>query len=83
MQLNRIYNEDCLEGMKQMPDNSIDLVVTDPPYKMNHSTGGCTNIGMKNKWQGNIKAGNSIVVNVLEAILGNLLVEERSDWLDK
>lgn len=28
------------------------------------------------------QAGNSIVVNVLEAILGNLLVEERSSWLD-
>lgn len=28
------------------------------------------------------QAGNSIVVNVLEAILGNLLKEERSDWLD-
>ena len=23
---------DCLEGMKQMPDNSIDLTVTSPPY---------------------------------------------------
>ena len=29
------------------------------------------------------QAGNSIVVNVLEAILGNLLVQERSDWLDE
>lgn len=28
------------------------------------------------------QAGNSIVVNVLEAILGNLLEEERSNWLD-
>ena len=28
------------------------------------------------------QAGNSIVVNVLEAILGNLLVAERSEWLD-
>ena len=28
------------------------------------------------------QAVNSIVVNVLEAILGNLLKEERSDWLD-
>ena len=28
------------------------------------------------------QAGNSIVVNVLEAILGNLLEVERSDWLD-
>lgn len=28
------------------------------------------------------QAGNSIVVNVLEAILGNLLEEGRSNWLD-
>lgn len=27
-----IYNEDCLTGMKKIPDNSIDLVVTSPPY---------------------------------------------------
>ena len=52
---------DCLELMKEIPDKSIDLVVTDPPYKMNHSTGGCTNIGMRNKWQGNIKAGNTVM----------------------
>lgn len=52
---------DCLELLKKVKDNSIDLIVTDPPYKMNHSTGGCTNIGMKNKWQGNIKAGNSVM----------------------
>ena len=30
--IDKIYNMDCLEGMKQIPDNSIDLVVTDPPY---------------------------------------------------
>jgi len=23
---------DCIEGMKQIPDKSIDLVLTDPPY---------------------------------------------------
>lgn len=32
LQLNTIYNEDCLETMKRMPDNYIDLVLTDPPY---------------------------------------------------
>jgi len=47
--------------MKLIPDCSIDLVVTDPPYKMNHSTGGCTSIGFKEKWQGNIKAGNTVM----------------------
>lgn len=25
---------DCLELMKNIPDNSIDLIVTDPPYRV-------------------------------------------------
>jgi DNA modification methylase len=32
IELNRIYNEDCLELMKDIPDESIDLTVTSPPY---------------------------------------------------
>lgn len=32
MELNKIYNEDCLEGMKRIPDNSIDCILTDSPY---------------------------------------------------
>ena len=28
----RLYNGDCLDILKSIPDNSIDLVVTDPPY---------------------------------------------------
>ena len=39
MELNKIYNEDCLEGMERIPDNSIDLIVTDPPYLINYKTG--------------------------------------------
>lgn len=29
LELNKIYNKDCLEGMKKTPDNSIDLIVTE------------------------------------------------------
>lgn len=32
MELNKIYNIDCVEGMKQLDSCSIDLVVTSPPY---------------------------------------------------
>lgn len=32
MELNKIYNEDCLVTMGKMPDNYIDLTVTSPPY---------------------------------------------------
>lgn len=33
MELNQIFNEDCIEGMKRIPDASIDVILTDPPYK--------------------------------------------------
>lgn len=33
IELDKIYNEDCLEGMKRMPDGCVDLIVTDPPYE--------------------------------------------------
>lgn len=32
IELNKIYNKDCIIGMKQIPDNSIDLIATDVPY---------------------------------------------------
>ena len=32
IELDKIYNEDCLETLKKMDDNSIDLIITSPPY---------------------------------------------------
>ncbi|KZE65021.1 hypothetical protein AV545_03625 [Paenibacillus jamilae] len=32
LELNRIYQRDTLEGLKMVPDNSIDLIIADPPY---------------------------------------------------
>uniref|UniRef100_A0A6M3JEY4 Putative methyltransferase n=1 Tax=viral metagenome TaxID=1070528 RepID=A0A6M3JEY4_9ZZZZ len=32
MELNKIYNEDCFETFNHIPDKSVDLVLTDPPY---------------------------------------------------
>ena len=32
MEINKIYNMNCLEGLRQMEDESIDLMVTSPPY---------------------------------------------------
>ncbi|RKW17558.1 MAG: site-specific DNA-methyltransferase [Capnocytophaga sp.] len=33
--INRIYNENCLDTLKRIPDNFINLVITSPPYNMN------------------------------------------------
>jgi len=35
VKLNKIYNMDCLEGLKRLEDESVDLIVTDPPYNIN------------------------------------------------
>ena len=33
--LNRIFNESCLDTMKRIPDDFVDVVITSPPYNMN------------------------------------------------
>lgn len=40
MELDIIYNQDCFDGLLDIPDNSIDLVVTDPPYEFGNGVGG-------------------------------------------
>lgn len=30
----KLYNQDCLTAMQQIAENSIDLIVTDPPYNL-------------------------------------------------
>lgn len=41
MEINKIYNENCLDTMRRMPDNFLDLTITSPPYNLGeiHSTG--------------------------------------------
>jgi len=35
VELNKIYNEDCLSTLKKMEKDSVDMVITSPPYNMN------------------------------------------------
>lgn len=34
MEINKIYNEDCLVTMSKMPNDFIDLTITSPPYNL-------------------------------------------------
>lgn len=36
IELNRIYQRDCIEGMRMIPDGSVDLIIADPPYGMKY-----------------------------------------------
>ena len=31
VELNKVYNMDCIEYMKTLPDESVDLIIADPP----------------------------------------------------
>lgn len=42
IEINNIYNMDCLKGLKLMKDNSVDITITSPPY----------NIGKKSQGKG-------------------------------
>lgn len=69
--MNNIQQGDCLELMKEIPDESVDLIVTDPPYKI--IKGGCTNKAVRLKGANieNLKNGNIFSENKINF----------SDWL--
>ena len=35
IEINNIYNMNCIDGMKSIPDKKIDLIITDPPFAIN------------------------------------------------
>lgn len=62
-----LYNGDCLKVLKDIPDNSIDLIVTDPPYLISATNGGGTinnvkklNKSLKDLTDSNITKGYDI-----------------------
>lgn len=68
MELNKIYNVDVLIGLKQLPDESVDLIITSPPYNKNGLNGSIKQT--KNcKWTKSIDyGGNSDVDNLPERL---------------
>ena len=48
--LGRVHQGDCIELMAQMPAESIDLIVTSPPYNIKNSTGNGLKNGSGGKW---------------------------------
>lgn len=53
MEINKIYNMDCLEGMAQIPAGSVDLILCDPPFGTVKGLGSSTELrafGEKCEW---------------------------------
>ncbi len=53
LEINKIYNEDCLIGMQKIKDNSIDMILCDLPY-------GVT----QNKWDSLIPLNDFIIIKI-------------------
>ena len=49
--INKIICGDAVKVMKKMPNNSIDLVITSPPYNLKNSTGNGMKDGRGGKWK--------------------------------
>jgi len=50
--VNKIIHGDCLEFMKDWPDNCVDLVLTDPPYGIDGGRGGTSKLRGKGNYDG-------------------------------
>lgn len=57
MELDKIYNMDCLEGMKQIPDGSVDAIICDLPYGTMKAYGKWEKMG----WEGNKHDWDTII----------------------
>jgi modification methylase len=42
---------DCIEVMKKFPNESVDLIITSPPYNLKNSTGNGMKNGNCGKWE--------------------------------
>lgn len=38
LELNKIYNMDCLDGLRQIPSEYVDCIITDPPYGISYQS---------------------------------------------
>lgn len=68
LEVNKIYNMDCVEGMKLLADESVDLVVTSPPYYQlrDYKTDG--QIGLENTYQEYIGKLEKVFIEAYRAL---------------
>ena len=69
----KLFCKDCLEVIKEIEDESIDLIVTDPPYKI--VKGGCTNKAVKYSGTSHDELKNGTLFNKNEINF--------NDWIPK
>lgn len=72
--LNRIICGDAITEMQKMPDGSVDLIVTSPPYNLKNSTGNGMKDGRCGKW------ANAALVHGYATYDDNLPYDQYIEW---
>ncbi len=75
--LNKFICGNTIDIMKQIPDSSIDLVVTSPPYNLKNSTGNGMKDGRGGKWS------NAALINGYSHYNDNMPHDEYVTWQRK
>ena len=72
LESNKIYQIDVLDGLKQLDDNSIDVIITSPPYNK-AGLNGIKKRSSTNNWTSTIDYNNDVNVD-------NMPEEEYQKW---
>lgn len=72
--LDKIICGDCLDVMRQMPSECLDLVVTSPPYNLKNSTGNGMKDGRGGKWS------NAALINGYKTYNDNMPYDQYIEW---
>lgn len=88
IELNKIYNEDCIKGMGGIEDGTIDLVVTDPPYGINFNSNWSKDKSYRNNLKSvdgilNDKDNNNFLHNVAEELYRVLKDNSHLYWFTR
>ena len=82
--IGKIINDDCLNVLKDIPDNSIDLVCTDCPYRI--CSGGCTtgiygNESKKREYVKDFESGRVLLKGTKHINLGGSVFNDNSKYV--
>lgn len=83
LEIDSIYNMDCLDGLKLIPDESIDLIVMDPPYSFQR-TEGAGAYGKSRPYYKEIKTlAEGITNEILDILLAKMKAVNIYIWCNK
>lgn len=83
-EVDNIYHADCYTAIKELPDKSIDLIITDPPYELSVDHGaGAFGIKKKLHYEQFVEISNGFDIKVLDEFVRVLKRINLYIWISK